>query len=236
MFKRIKNHFSKQNRRIIVAGSGPSLATIEYRRLPDDCPIWRVNDFFMEQKYFLGRRVDAVFNGGGDDRITERYQKLCDLCAGNIYDIDLNHLYADHAVEQLPQITNNFAAIRDADSELWAELQEQSDKNDAHMLNGVGAIVWAILCGYRKIYIAGIDCDYESGPQYAYAAAKTSAKKLKWVKSYHPTNLQWDTIRRYQDKYRVKIYSLSRRSPARKFFPLAPLGRIRKYVPAPKEK
>ena len=49
-----------KNRPAIIAGNGPSLARIDYTRLPRDFDVYRCNQFYFEEKYYLGKRVQGV--------------------------------------------------------------------------------------------------------------------------------------------------------------------------------
>ena len=46
---------------IIIAGNGPSLAQIDYTRHPKDFDVFRCNQFYFEDKYFLGKNIKGVF-------------------------------------------------------------------------------------------------------------------------------------------------------------------------------
>ena len=51
---------SVKNRPAIIAGNGPSLARIDYTRLPQEFDVYRCNRFYFEEKYYLGKRVQGV--------------------------------------------------------------------------------------------------------------------------------------------------------------------------------
>ena len=55
----LKNQDSKKP--CVVAGNGPSLAAIDYARLPKDFDVFRCNQFYLEDKYYLGREVKLAF-------------------------------------------------------------------------------------------------------------------------------------------------------------------------------
>ena len=48
-------------KKIVIAGSGPSLKNIDYRRLPKDIDILRTNHFYKEDYYYLGKNVNYYF-------------------------------------------------------------------------------------------------------------------------------------------------------------------------------
>lgn len=43
---------------ILVCGNGPSCGEIDFTRVPKDAKVMRVTSFFLEDKYYAGRRVD----------------------------------------------------------------------------------------------------------------------------------------------------------------------------------
>ena len=225
--------------KIIIGGSGPSLAKIDYTRLPKDAQIWRINEFFKEPEYFLGRRVDGIFNGGDPKRIIDRYHTFHKLSESGAYDIDFGMIFADKLFSELPDLfKDQFGSIKELDElgniGLWPIIKYNDLFFDRHPFSGVCAIIYAMLCGFDEIYIAGIDNDYGMGTTYAYSDKKTDANFLRWVKSYHEYDLQWELIKKYQEKSGAKIFCLSKESPAAKFFPLAPV--ITKSARKPEKK
>lgn len=48
-------------RAVLIGGSGPSLQSAELARVPASVQVVRVNNFFLEPRYHLGRRVDCVY-------------------------------------------------------------------------------------------------------------------------------------------------------------------------------
>ncbi|MBK1994088.1 alpha-2,3 sialyltransferase, partial [Campylobacter novaezeelandiae] len=46
---------------LIVAGNGPSLKNIDYQRLPRDYEVFRCNQFYFEDKYYLGKDIKIAF-------------------------------------------------------------------------------------------------------------------------------------------------------------------------------
>lgn len=46
---------------VIIAGNGPSLQSINYQRLPKKYDIFRYNQFYFEDKYYLGKIKKSFF-------------------------------------------------------------------------------------------------------------------------------------------------------------------------------
>ncbi|EGN3143297.1 hypothetical protein IH205_001728 [Campylobacter jejuni] len=45
----------------LVCGNGPSLKNIDYKRLPKQFDVFRCNQFYFEDRYFVGKDVKYVF-------------------------------------------------------------------------------------------------------------------------------------------------------------------------------
>ncbi|EFP3399602.1 alpha-2,3 sialyltransferase, partial [Campylobacter jejuni] len=41
----------------LVCGNGPSLKNIDYKRLPKQFDVFRCNQFYFEDRYFVGKDV-----------------------------------------------------------------------------------------------------------------------------------------------------------------------------------
>ncbi|EAI2324729.1 alpha-2,3-sialyltransferase, partial [Campylobacter coli] len=52
---------NNQEKNVLIAGNGPSLKEIDYRRLPDKYDVFRCNQFYFEEKYYLGKNIKSVF-------------------------------------------------------------------------------------------------------------------------------------------------------------------------------
>ncbi|EAJ8474776.1 alpha-2,3 sialyltransferase, partial [Campylobacter upsaliensis] len=48
-------------KKAIIAGNAPSLKNIDYTLLPQDYDVFRCNQFYLEDKYYLGKKLKAVF-------------------------------------------------------------------------------------------------------------------------------------------------------------------------------
>ncbi|EAJ3978590.1 alpha-2,3 sialyltransferase, partial [Campylobacter jejuni] len=52
-------------KKAIIAGNGPSLLSIDYSRLPKNYDLFRTNQFYFEDKYYLGKKVNFAFSNPG---------------------------------------------------------------------------------------------------------------------------------------------------------------------------
>ncbi|MFK0391533.1 alpha-2,3-sialyltransferase, partial [Campylobacter jejuni] len=70
---------------IIIAGNGPSLKNINYKRLPREYDVFRCNQFYFEDKYYLGKKIKAVFFNPGV--FLQQYHTAKQLILKNEYEI-----------------------------------------------------------------------------------------------------------------------------------------------------
>ena len=246
----------------IICGGGPSLAKIDYSRFPKDADIFRCNQFFKEEEYYVGRRVDLYMFGGDDSTAPNPYHTLMELARENAYDIDFERFFiTNYAPEML--VNNGRFIVGSRGTLLWRHLNAMIKDNREvcprlarHMeeqyiifshapFAGVAAMALAVFLGYKDIYIAGIDNDYSTGnypwskPGEATACDDVSAK-------WHNRDMQLETIRLIAGLEGISLSCLSEESPMAKIVGMAPVIKenqvfvpvptshaTREYVPAP---
>jgi alpha-2,3 sialyltransferase len=154
---------------VIICGNGPSLGQIDYRRFDVNAEVWRVNKFFLEDKYYVGKRVDAMFNGGSLADTYTRYFNLVNLEKLKIYEVNWERIFTDK---------KPYEYQLDADRQdffLWSpklrrsiqEIMKMSDEQNLPFskflgfnvqffhkfpFTGVCAILYAALDGYKNIF------------------------------------------------------------------------------------
>ncbi len=74
-------------KKVIIAGNGPSLKEIDYSRLPNDFDVFRCNQFYFEDKYYLGKKCKAVFYT--PNFFFEQYYTLKHLIQNQEYETEL---------------------------------------------------------------------------------------------------------------------------------------------------
>ncbi len=148
---------------IVIAGNGPSLAQIDYRRLPADFDVFRCNQFYFEDKYFLGRRVTGAFLNPSVAK--NQYFTLRMLHDTGEYHIHEKYCACVSATweeeEDFPAVKNTFFFLQSLPQ--FHELQKflwvyhmQSFTSTINML------ITALALGYREIYLVGLDF-YQGG-------------------------------------------------------------------------
>ncbi len=157
-----------KNKSIVIAGNGPSLAQIDYRRLPADFDVFRCNQFYFEDKYFLGRKVTAAFLRPLN--VKHQFFNFKTLSSRGEYDIENIYSISDPRweYEKNRSIGNDFPEIIHCDS----YIQKMKEFNQLHQFFALyynqtfTSVIWmlvtALALGYRNIYLIGLDF-YEGG-------------------------------------------------------------------------
>lgn len=155
----------------VVAGSGPSLAAIDPGRVLASDRIIRVNNFFFEDRFHLGRRVDLAYVSG-DPRVVpfmcatlKKARAQYDLRewsapGGRVARIAGRHL------GRLP-----YRPVPPPDAETAAEIARLTDRYGVKPSSGVQALLLAQAMGARRIILAGIDL-YSAENRYVYTPGR----------------------------------------------------------------
>ena len=154
----------------VVAGSGVSLAAIEPGRILADDRIMRVNNFFFEDRYYLGKRVDLAFVAG-DPRVAPFVFATLDR-ARALYDVrewtavPERVARAGRKLTALPE-----RPMRHADALVTAEVERLQARYQTQPSGGLRAILLAHAMGARQVVLAGIDL-YQGTQRYVYPPGK----------------------------------------------------------------
>ncbi|MGX3011207.1 alpha-2,3-sialyltransferase [Helicobacter sp. 23-1044] len=168
----------------IIAGNAPSLAQIDYSRLPLNFEVFRCNQFYFEKKYYLGKKVRAVCFA--NQALFEQIYTMLLLNNRGEYSVDsafLNNFYAfglegAEFSQNMEIFTSAFRQnifinriFDGAHSHKIAEFLEFAVLNQlynfAHPTSGIWLCAIAVALGFREIYIAGIDF-YRGEKVYAF--------------------------------------------------------------------
>ena len=210
-----------KNRPAIIAGNGPSLARIDYTRLPQEFDVYRCNQFYFEEKYYLGKRVQGVLFH--PDIFYEQYYTLKNLEMRGEYEFGeiycnrmfggvgimhsdpnfFDNMYSD-AMETY-RLVKNFP-------EIHAFLRYHDLYFDKCPTTGIVMALLAAINGYKEMHLIGIDF-YENG-DYAFDFKKKNIVKLmpgfkkQAATRYHSKELELKTIDLIQRYFDLKLYSL----------------------------
>ena len=237
---------------IIIAGNGPSLKEIDYKRLPKEYDVFRCNQFFFEDKYYLGKDVTGYFMGeptfqslfntsfvlesSHEYFFTEKYFSGLLLVDG-IYNRELLQdfwtlkvafdIYTKHT--QISQFVNYWFVCY-----------------GSYPTTGIIMIFTSVAMGYTDIYVTGIDF-YKGKDRYAfdYNNAKVLNKifdnanvRMKNpffnVDEWHDENMEIASIELIKNLKNVNLYSISPDSFLSTLVPLAPIQNDTPYIPEEK--
>ncbi|MWV67595.1 alpha-2,3 sialyltransferase [Helicobacter saguini] len=220
------------SRKIIIAGNGPSVKEIDYKRMPLDCDIYRCSQFYFEDKYYLGKKIKGV--NSVPFAVYNQFYNLCLLLQNKEYffeelimtgmpeefksldDFKRDYPNAIIGYKLLERIPAYFNYIN------FYELYFGQRPTSAVQLCAI-----AVARGYKEIYVVGIDF-YEKG-QYSYFYDFDKTNLGQFLPKYditerecHNKTLDINALVFLQEHYNVNIYSLCPNSPFSKYFPLAP--------------
>ncbi|WP_172300509.1 hypothetical protein [Pseudoruegeria sp. HB172150] len=154
----------------VIAGSGPSLAAIAPGRVLADDLIVRVNNFFFEDRYYLGARVDLAFVSG-DPRLAPF---LCATLRRARADYDIRAWTApSRRVERAGRrrLRLPFRPFCPGDAETAARVEALKARYQAIPSSGVQAVLMAQHMGAARIVLAGIDL-YSGAKRYVYTPGR----------------------------------------------------------------
>lgn len=209
------------NKPIVIAGNGPSLANIDYSLLPEDFDVYRCNQFYFEDKYFLGKKIKAAFFNPGV--FFEQYFTLKQLEENKEYECE--QVYCSKmfwASERLDLDPVKFKYFY-PDAILLYDVIRQYPKIEAYLkyhdfylkervTSGIMMLLVAAINGYKDVYITGIDF-YEQG-SYAFDYQKNNISTLvdfrQGVRSnIHTKNIDLKVLNLIKETFNLNIYYLS---------------------------
>ena len=216
--------FVRKHDCLIVAGNGPSIKNINYKYFPYDYDIFRCNQFYLEDKYYLGKRVDLFFFNHSMKEIQEKTAK--ELIRRKEYDI--RHLITNFEpnVEytRINEFSNEDILMR-FDKQLYKLIYNSHSNVGSRVTTGMHMLSVGYALGYKQIYLTGIDF-YKDG-HASYCHDLTFSHNLK-------SRLRGFDDKNYQSKHskegdlflidyliksypEVKLYSLSDDSELKDF-------------------
>lgn len=164
----------KPRKPLIIAGNGPSVKDLDYSLFPPEFEVFRCNQFYLEDKYYLGKNVHGVFYNpkvfATQMKITGQLEKHGIYVFQDIYSCGVFHRHLlekpdGHAEEMniADYLNAHYFGVRNSLELL--ETLEPFVKAHAHNCNfynkwyttGIMMLISAIALGYREIYLTGID-------------------------------------------------------------------------------
>lgn len=203
----------------VIGGSGPSLLTCDLSRIPSHARVYRTNNFFLEKKYHLGRRVDCLYFSG-DRRALRFYvatvRSAIKLDMYQFHDITTHQIGSYNFGHNAPKTTFFDPAQCNVSFGFSSRVKPTT---------GVLAALKAVQDGARRLYFAGLDF-YEGDVKYAISPGpiltrvnKPNAALAGYDKKLHDLDVDMRVLRAIEDAG-VEIFTTSEQVPSP--FPLAP--------------
>lgn len=159
---------------MVIGGSGPSLRRTDHRRVPADAPVVRVNNFFLEDRYYLGRVIDRVYFSGDPRAIRFYLATLRKVMRVGEYEVrgSVSH-QASASRHHPPEPFHHFEV---ADPEIHDLVQRHWSTTAILPSSGVLAMVQAVAAGATALLLTGID--FYEGEKYAFPPPPRLARLL----------------------------------------------------------
>jgi alpha-2,3 sialyltransferase len=235
---------------IFVVGNGPSVAEIDFRRLPKDIKYFRMTNFFFEDKYYAGKKVDYYIEYVL--RLENQYFNLHQLNERGEYLVDKNKIYitVTGPKEYFPTIIPATPLIQQ--NKAIAEFRAFYQFYYGQFLStGITAIALAMVLGFKNIYLAGFDMFSNPVRAHLYDDGKMEkllrqeiynnkldnnvggGQKTKYnndsatvesILKNHPTDMQIKFLNLLKTEFRdARLYSVCELSPINQYVDLAPV-------------
>lgn len=198
-----------QSRPIIVAGNGPSMARINYKRLPNEYDVFRVNNFYFEDSYQLGKTVDYFFVGAAF--LEQQYINKLYLTDHHEYEIkqmlvrDHDNIAADKRFKKIYPTVKIVNKLFDAYPDIHERLNYFAHHFNLHVTSGIYALYTAICMGYKEIYVVGFDF-YEESQVYAFQVGENCKRILTDYHGVSITDLQRGFTKYHQMSFEQSIF------------------------------
>ena len=215
---------------IVIAGNGVSVSQIDYQRLPKDFDVFRMNNFFFEDKYYLGKKVDYYYTDYGF--LEGQYFNLHHLHERGEYQIGDFYTTPGENREKDWPATKDILKLAYGNP-IYKEFTIFYQKYYSHLISGgILSVFAAIELGYKEIYITGMDLYNNPNCVYPWKNGEFFEEKherdrmgnvMNVINQYHPLDLQIKAINLLKSMTDVKIYSISEQSAINELIELAPI-------------
>lgn len=247
-----------ESKAVLIAGNGPSLGQIDYNRLPKEFDIFRCNQFYLEEEYFVGKKIKAAFfhhhmffeQQATLFHLQENREYECEHVVCSDFESSLIHTEKIQALfRYFPNTINAFELYQQKLPSLASFTLANALFKEQVMTSGVIMVLTAAAMGYHKIYIAGMDFYVNNKHTYAFNSHRPNLMKLmpnfkrshNSISTWHSAQTDIGVLKRLQELYGVELYSVSPASPLSEYFSLAPKtdfgeqNRQQLYFPKPED-
>jgi alpha-2,3 sialyltransferase len=148
--------------------------------LPDDFLTFRINNFFLEDKYYLGKKVDLCY--ASMPRPETIYTLLSTITE---YEYDFTHdfFFTSQVVTKGFGNFNYFPRIEierilSIDNKAFSYLSQTYYFQKKHVTSGILSLLTAIALGFKDIYLVGIDFYSDDDQRYGYKIGENYRKTV----------------------------------------------------------
>ncbi|WP_104748251.1 alpha-2,3-sialyltransferase [Helicobacter cetorum] len=199
---------------LIIAGNGPSIKDLDYSLFPSDFDVFRCNQFYFEDKYYLGREVKGVFfNPSVFDAQIEMARVMQKRFEYNLDDVYCTNIGTHSWFNKVSYVSTQeyldkyYIGIRSVygylkDLEPFFALHSKySNFYGQHFTTGIMMLIVAIALGYKEIYLCGIDF-YEQGVGHYYENKGDFFKELPDLSHSKSIDIEGiELAKKYADLY-----------------------------------
>nr|WP_153850873.1 alpha-2,3-sialyltransferase [Ornithobacterium rhinotracheale] len=165
---------------LIIAGNGPSLSNIDSNFLPANAKVWRCNQFYFEDKYYLGDKIDCAFF---NPLIFEDQVHTCEILRKKKeYSIDYIIMATPIDNLELNKPNNSGKIIRTC-PEIAEQITYCSKILNKRPTSGINMPLTAISKGFNEIHLTGIDFYDKKMDTYAFEALSEKVKLKYGIKT-----------------------------------------------------
>lgn len=235
---------------IIIAGNGPSLRNIDYARMPQVFDVYRCNQFYFEDQYFLGKKIKGVFCN--HFILKDFFFTIYQLKEKEEYEIDAIYSFLSSfdnhkkSLEYFSNLSFYYPLVKDIhqflkmQKEYYEWILYKSFYENKFLNMGIYMILTAISQGYKQIYLTGIDPHHPNS--YAFDMQNKSnlfekvpsfQQKENFANPLHCNHFNLRILKMIAKQQNIQIFCLSKNNPFNSIIPMAPLTNSNFY---PQEK
>jgi alpha-2,3 sialyltransferase len=180
-YTRLAPILDKVDQPLVIAGSGPSLQRINYKRFPKNFLTFRINNFFLEAKYYLGRNVDLCYQSMPRD---ETIYTLANVITDYEYNFNTDLIFTrERVTERFPdrylfprvEVEN----ILSLDNKMYSYILEIFHYQEKHVTSGILSLLASIVLGFKDIYMIGVDFYSDKEKRYGYKVGENYRKTVE---------------------------------------------------------
>jgi hypothetical protein len=232
----IVKYLKNMNKRpLLIVGNGPSLKKINYNLMPDNAVIFRTNMFFLEDKFYVGKNIDAYFWSVYREELQDSLENIVMNKVYNIksffYPMNLNNF---NGKKERISINKKHTKLFNPSYDHWAIIATKPEIARLLMsrplpTTGLQMLAVAMILGYKEIYLVGVDFYQSTDVRYAFDIPDNIKKTLgnihftpgyeKGAHSFEYDLFFFNFLRNLYPE--VQLYSISKHSYISTLIPMA---------------